>query len=76
MRDKNAHNMMMLKLKFVQNLATLHATNSSLETVIFDPKEILGILGLRLVGYIKIKQGILQHYLSQLISYINNLINL
>ena len=30
--------MMMLKLKFVQNLATLDETNSSLETVIFDQK--------------------------------------
>ena len=46
----------MLKLIFTQNLATLDVTNSSLETVIFDPKEMLGILDLRLVGYYKIKQ--------------------
>ena len=38
---------MMLQLKFTQNLATLDATNSSLDTVIFDPKEILAILDLR-----------------------------
>ena len=43
MLDKKAQNTMMLKLKFVQNLATLDVTNSSLETVIFDPKEMLGI---------------------------------
>ena len=55
---------MMLKLKFVQNLATLGVTNSSLETVIFDPKGMLGILDLRLVEYCKIKQGILQQHLS------------
>ena len=50
----------MLKLTFVRNLATLDVTNRSLETVIFDPKEMLGILDLRSIGYYKIKQGILQ----------------
>ena len=33
--------------------------------VIFDPKEILGILGLRWIGYYKIKQGILQQNLGK-----------
>ena len=49
---------MMLKLKFMQNLAILDVMNSGLETVIFNPKEMLGILDLRLMGYYKIKQGI------------------
>ena len=44
-------------------------TNNSLDTVIFDPKEMLGILDLRLVGYYKIKQGMLQQNLSR---YCNN----
>ena len=35
-----------------------------LERVIFDPKEMLGILDLRSMGYYKIKQGILQQNLS------------
>ena len=52
--------MLMLKHKFVWNLATLDVTNSSLETAIFDPKEMLFILDLRSGGYDKIKQGILQ----------------
>ena len=56
---------MMLKLKFMQNLATLDITNSSLDTVIFDPKEMLGILDLRSLAYYKIKQGILQQNLSK-----------
>ena len=43
MLDKKAQNTMMLKHKCVLNLATLDVTNSSLETVIFDPKEMLGI---------------------------------
>ena len=40
-------------------------TNSSLETAIFDPKEMLGILHLSSIGYYKIKQGILQQNLSK-----------
>ena len=47
----------MLKLKFVRNLATLDVTNISFETVIFNLKEILGILNLRSIGYYKIKHG-------------------
>ena len=43
MLDRKAQNTMMLKLKFIWNLATLDVTNSSLETVIFAPKEMLGI---------------------------------
>ena len=83
MLDKKAQNIMMLKHKFVQNLATLDITNSSLETVIFDPKEMLGILDLRSVGYYEIKnKGCYNRIqentinLSQLILYVNNLINI
>ena len=43
----------------------LNVTYSSLETVIFDPKEMLEILDLRSIGYYKIKQGILQQHLSK-----------
>ena len=50
----------MLKLTFVRHLATLDALNSSLETVIFNPKEMLGILHLGSIGYYKIKHGVLQ----------------
>ena len=53
MLDRKAQNMMMFKLKFVQNLATSDVTNSSLETIIFDPKEMLDILDMRSVGYYK-----------------------
>ena len=56
MLDKKAQNTMMLKPKFVQNYASLDVPYSSLETVVFDPKEMLGILNLRLIGYYKIKQ--------------------
>ena len=65
MLDMKAQNTMMLKLQFVQNLATLDVTDSSLEIVIFDTREMLGILDLRSVGYYKIKQGILQQNSSK-----------
>ena len=63
--DKNVQSTMMLKLKSTQNLAILDVMNTSLETVIFDPKEMIGILDLRSMGYYKIKQGILQPNLSK-----------
>ena len=74
----------MLKLKFTQNLAVLDVRNSSLETVIFDPKEMYRILDLRSMGYNKIKQCILQQNLSKyyrfesadiLCEHFNNFIN-
>ena len=55
---------MMLKLKCVHSFVMLDVTNSSLETVIFNPKEMSGISDLRLIGYYRIKQGILQQILS------------
>ena len=55
----------MLKLKFAQNPATSDVSSNSLDTVIFDPEEMLGILDLSLVGYYKIKQGPLQQNLSK-----------
>ena len=47
MLDRKAQNTMMLKLKFIWNLATLDVTNSFFKIVIFDPKKMLGTLDLR-----------------------------
>ena len=44
--DKNVQRTMMLKLKFVQNLAILDVRNTGLETLIFNPNEVIGILDL------------------------------
>ena len=63
--DKTTHSTMMFKLKFMQNLAMLDITNNGLDTIILDPKEMLGIIDLRSLGYCKIKQGILQQNLSK-----------
>ena len=44
----------MLKVKFMQNVAILDMTNSSSETLILSPKEVLENLDLRSLGYYKI----------------------
>ena len=46
-------------------MATLDVTNSSLEMVILDLKEMLHTLDLRLIGYSQIELGILQQNLSK-----------
>ena len=63
--DKTTQSTMTLKLKFVQNSATLDITNSGLDTIIFYPEEVLGILDLRSQGYYKKRQGILNQNLSK-----------
>ena len=58
--------------------------NSSSKTLILHPKEALGILDLRLLGYYEIQQGVLQQNLSTYYEFksaekvcdqFNNLIN-
>ena len=56
----------MMKLKFIRNRATLKVTNSTQEKVTFDPTDMVGIVDLRLLGYYKVKQGVLQQNLSKL----------
>ena len=63
--DGNTHSTMLLKLKFTQNSAKLDIANNGLDTIIFKPEEMLGILDLRSLGYYKIKEGILQHNVSK-----------
>ena len=41
------------------------ANNSNLETLILNPVEALRILDLRLLGYYKIEQGVIQQKLSR-----------
>ena len=65
MLDNKEQCMAVLKLKFVRNQASLDVTNNTQETVIFEPKQTLGILDLRSLGYYNIKQGVLQQNLSK-----------
>ena len=55
---------MMLKVKFMRNAAILDVTNSCPEILILNSNEALG-MDLRLLGYYKIKQGVLQQNLSR-----------
>ena len=82
--DKSTQSTIMLKVKFMQNIAVLDMTNSSSETIIFNPKEALGILDHRSLVYYKIQQGVLQQNLSKIYAFesaenvcnqFNNLIN-
>ena len=65
MIDKEGRCTIVLKLKFVRNCAYLDVVNNTPETVIFNPDQMLGILGLKSLGYYKIKQGVLQQDLSK-----------
>ena len=57
--DKLTHSIMVLKVKFVRNMAILDMINNSNSgTVILNPTEALGILDLRSYGYYKIKQEV------------------
>ena len=76
---------MFIKLKFTCNAAVLDIVNSGTETIIFRPKETIGIVDLRSLGYYKIKQGILQQNLTKyyrferaetLCEYFNKFINM
>ena len=63
--DKGTQSTLLLKLKSTQNKAILDITNKGIDTMIFKPEEMIGIIGLKLLGNYKIKQGILQQNLSR-----------
>ena len=65
MLDKLMQSTMMLKVKFIWNLVMLDIMNSSSEIVILNPREAIGILDLRSLGYYKIQQGVLQQKLRK-----------
>ena len=64
MLDAKEQKTLTMKLKFIRNRAIFKVMNSTHEAVTFHPKEILGIIDLRSLGYYKIKQGVLQQNLS------------
>ena len=49
----------------MHNRAVLDIKNAGKDTMILDPKEMIGIVDIRSLGYYKIKQGILQQNLSK-----------
>ena len=63
--DGGTYSTFLIKLKFTKNMAALDIVNKGTETMIFRPEEMIGIVDLRLLGYYKIKQGILQQNISR-----------
>ena len=63
--DRSTYSTMLIKVKFTHNAVILDIVNNGTETIIFKPEEMTGIVDLRLLGYYKIKQGILQQNLSK-----------
>ena len=82
--DGGIHSTLLIKLKFTCNAAIKDMVNNGTKTIILRPEEMLGIVDLRLLGYYKIKQSILQENISKyyrferaekLCEYFNNFVN-
>ena len=63
--DNLTKRVIMLKVKFLRNIAMLDITKNNSEILILNPKETIRILDLRSLGYYKIKQRVLQQNLSR-----------
>ena len=63
--DGRTNSTLIIKLKFTCNKAVLDMKNAGKDTMILNPKEMIGIVDIRSLGYYKIKQGILQQNLSK-----------
>ena len=58
--DGKTNSTLLIKLKFTHNKAVLEIKNAGKDTMILNPKEMIGIVDIRSLGYYKIKQGTLQ----------------
>ena len=80
--DKPTHSTIDDKNKIHMKFSSAKYSSNGLDTIILDPKEVLGIIDLRSLGYYKIKQGTLQQHLSKYYRFkrkrpcANSLINL
>ena len=63
--DGKTSSTLSIKLKFTNNKAILDIRNVGKDTMILSPKEMIGIVDIRSLGYYKIKQSILQQNLSK-----------
>ena len=61
MKDQTTN---MIKLKFIRNKAVWKITNKTHKSVTFGRTEMMGIIDLRLLGFYKIKQEVLQEHLG------------
>ena len=58
--DTKEHMTLTMKIKFIRNRSMFKVKNDTLETMTFDPTQMLGIIDLRSLGYYKIKKCVLQ----------------
>ena len=63
--DGGTYSTLLIKLKITHNKTVLDIVNKGKDTMIFKPKEMIGYIDLRSLGYYKIKQEILQQNLSR-----------
>ena len=63
--DVGTNSTLLIKLKFTHNKAVLNIKNAGKDAMILKPKEMIGIVDIRSLGYYKIKQGKLQQNLSK-----------
>ena len=63
--DRKTNSTLLIKLKFTCNKAVLDIRNAGKDTMICNPKEMIGIVDIQSLGYYKIKQGIPQQNLSK-----------
>ena len=55
----------MIKIKFIRNKAVLKIKIKTHETITFGKSDMMGVVDLRLLGFYKIKQEVLQEHLSR-----------
>ena len=65
--DGSTYSTLLLKLQFKHNKAVLDIKNAGKDTMILRPKEMIEIVDIRSLEYYKIKQGILQQKLDQVL---------
>ena len=63
--DESTYTILLAKLKFTCNKVVLDIKNTGKENMFLRPKEMIGIVDIKSLGYYKIKQGILQQNLSR-----------
>ena len=63
--DGRTNSTLLIELKFTCSKAVLDLKNAGKDTMILNPKEMIGIVDIRSLGYYRIKQGILQQNLSK-----------
>ena len=63
--DGRTNSTLLIKLKFMHNKAVLDIKNAGKDTMILNPKEMIGVVDISSLGYYETKQGILQQNLSR-----------